>query len=268
MTALTSAGRAVAPKAKGAVVILAFPVLLVGAWAASKELFDIPSTLAPSPSRVFHTSLEMLRTRELWRNVASSVWKLFVGGVAGIVTGTVLGVAAGLSDRAAAALRPLSTFFSGISGLIWIPLAFAWFGTGMMMSTFIIWNAVFFVVFFNVLQGVQHVPVLYTSAILTLGGGRWHVIRGAIVPGAMPSMITGVRVGMGFAWRALIAAEFLGSPIGLGHMIFTAAAFHRTDIVVFGALLIGVLGLLLDRVVFQEWERRTALRWGTLETGR
>ena len=67
---------------------------------------------------------------------------------------------------------------------------------------------------------------------------------------------------------ALIAAEFLGAPIGLGHMIFTAASFHRTDIVVFGALLIGTLGLMLDKFVFEAWERRTSIRWGTVETGR
>ena len=269
MTALrTGVGTGVGTRLRTVLVYATVPVALLVAWAGSSTVFDLPSTLAPSPQRVLRTAVDMLTTADLWRNVGSSMWKLFVGSAAGIVTGIALGVAAGLSERVATALRPLSSFFSGISGLIWIPLAFAWFGTGLAMSTFLIWNAVFFVVFFNVLQGVQQVPELYTSAIYTLGGDRSDVIRGAILPGAMPSMITGVRVGMGFAWRALIAAEFLGSPIGLGHMIFTAASFHRTDIVVFGALLIGVLGLLLDRLVFETWERRTAVRWGTMETGR
>jgi len=265
---LTSMGTVVAPRARKALVYLMVPALLLGAWAASSALLDVPATLAPPPSRVFDTAVNLLMTAELWRNVASSMWKLFVGSVAGVFTGVVFGVAAGLNDRVAAALRPLSSFFSGISGLIWIPLAFAWFGTGLAMSTFLIWNAVFFVVFFNVLQGVQQVPEVYSSAIYTLGGNRAHVISGAVLPGAMPATITGVRVGMGFAWRALIAAEFLGSPIGLGHMIYTAAAFHRTDVVVFGALLIGTLGLMLDKFVFEAWERRTSLRWGTVETGR
>ena len=77
------------------------------------------------------------------------------------------------------------------------------------------------------------------------------VLRSAVLPSALPSILTGVRVGLGFAWRALIAAEILGSPVGLGQMIYQAAAWQRTDIMIAGALVIGLLGTLFDRLVLE-----------------
>ena len=100
------------------------------------------------------------------------------------------------------------------------------------------------------------------AAVATLGAGRWETIRSVTFPGALPYILNGVRSGLGFGWRALIAAELVGATTGLGQMIFRAADFSRTDVIVGGCLLIGVLAMAMDRWLLLPLERRTVQRWG------
>ena len=95
-----------------------------------------------------------------------------------------------------------------------------------------------------------------------LGGGRLETIRSVILPGALPYILTGIRSGLGFGWRALIAAELVGTPDGLGQMIFAAADYHRSDIIIAGCLIIGAIAIAMDRWLLLPIERRTIERWG------
>src|SRR5262249_57578692 len=101
-------------------------------------------------------------------------------------------------------------------------------------GVFLIWNTVFFIVFQNTVLGVQLVSQVYEQGVQALGGGRWETIRSVILPGALPYILTGLRSGLGFGWRALIAAELVGATTGLGQMIFGATEYHRSDIVIGG----------------------------------
>jgi NitT/TauT family transport system permease protein/taurine transport system permease protein len=98
--------------------------------------------------------------------------------------------------------------------------------------------------------------------VRTLGGSRRHVILQVMIPGAMPSIVTGIRMSIGFGWRALIAAEMIATTTGLGFMIFNAGNFHRTDTIVLGIITIGLLWLATDRLLLQPLERWTIERWG------
>jgi NitT/TauT family transport system permease protein/taurine transport system permease protein len=122
-------------------------------------------------------------------------------------------------------------------------------------------------VFFNTLVGVRTVPKIFENAVLTLGGGRRHVIFEVLLPGAMPSIVTGIRMSIGFGWRALIAAEMIATTTGLGFLIYDASNFHQTDTILVGILTIGTLWLATDRLVLQPLERRTIERWGLVSTG-
>lgn len=238
------------------------PVILLVLWQFASSTLYTSALVLPPPVTVAKTLWSLATSGELWSHVSASLVRLVMGGTLGAASGILAGLAIGRSEVIAALTRPLVGFFSGLDGVVWIPIAFVWFGTGLGMTTFILWNAVFFIVLANTIQGVQQSHVIYQSAIRTMGGNRWDVIRAAVFPSALPAIFTGVRVGMGFAWRALIAAEMLGSPRGLGQMIFSAVPWQRTDVMVAGAIVIGTLGMLFDSLVLEAAERRTVVRWG------
>jgi taurine transport system permease protein len=156
----------------------------------------------------------------------------------------------------------LFRFFSVLAGIAWIPIATLWFGYGFGAITFVIFNAVFFIVAYNTLLGVSTIPLPLRHAAASLGARRWAMLFEVLLPGALPNIVTGVRTGLGFAWRGLIAAEIIATNVGLGYMIFVARDFYRTEVIVFGMIVIGSLWLLIDRVLLAPLERATVERWG------
>ncbi len=207
----------------------------------------------------------MAGTGELWQHFLASVRRLFIGIPVGVTTGLAVGFAVGRSQWVARFVEPIASLFIGISGLAWIPLAILWFGIGDAMVTFIVWNAVFFVVMLNTATGVRAVPLQQEQAIRTLGGERMTVLRQDVFPGALPHIMLGIRTGVGFAWRSLVAAELIGATLGLGQLIYSGMAFFRSDIVIGGCIMLGLLGLLTDRLILGPIERRTVERWGMLK---
>jgi len=131
--------------------------------------------------------------------------------------------------------------------------------------TFVIFNAVFFVVTYNTLLGVTGIAMPLRHAAASLGATRWQLLTEVLLPGALPNIVTGIRTGLGFAWRGLIAAEMIATNVGLGYMLFVARDFYRTEVIVLGMIVIGVLWLLLDRLVLAPLERATIERWGMVQ---
>jgi len=237
---------------------------LIAIWASIVALTDPAIGVLPSPMRVLEAPFDDSST--YFDNIEASLKRLVMGFTVAAVSGVVVGIAAGLSRRVAEFLGPLSTFMSAISGIAWIPLAVAWFGVGTGMVVFIIWNAAFFLIFANTMLGVRLVPKVYGNGLLTLGCSRLQVIRHAVVPGAMPYIMSGLRSGLGFGWRAVIAAELVGASSGLGFWIFEQQEFSRMDKIIAGALTIGVIGMAMDRWLLAPLERRTIERWGLVGT--
>ena len=237
-------------------------VIVLLAWIVGWYVFEpIPTTL-PSVAAVAGAVWERAASGELWGDIAASLWLLFLGAAVGIVTGIVGGFIAGLYRRVSEFVNPLVIFFNAISGIVWLPLMIGWLGIGTALAVFLIWNTVFFIVFQNTVLGVQLVPQVYEQGVQALGGGRWETIRSVIFPGALPYILTGIRSGLGFGWRALIAAELVGATNGLGHMIFAAAEYHRSDVIIAGCLIIGVIAISMDRWLLAPIEQRTIRRWG------
>ncbi len=243
-----------------------FAVLVV-VWALLTATGMIPPLFLPSPVEVLRAARVMAADGSLWINVGASLGRVLIGIVVSVPLAVALGVVVGLNRRLASVVEPIVGFFNALSGIAWLPLAITWFGLGWTSVTFIMFNTIFFLVFFNTLVGVRAVPRTFEQAVLTLGGGRRHVILGVLIPGAMPSIVAGIRMSIGFGWRALIAAEMIATSTGLGFMIYNAANFFQTDAILVGILTIGVLWLGTDRLVLQPLERRTIERWGLVSSG-
>ena len=235
-------------------------ILLV--WMLGWALFHPNRATLPPVSDIVEVVRARLRDGELPAQIAASLQRLCLGAAVGILTGIVGGFVAGLNRNVAEFLNPLVVFFNAISGIVWLPLMIGWLGIGTALAVFVIWNTVFFIVFQNTVLGVQLVPEVLEQGVRALGGGRLETIKSVILPGALPYILTGIRSGLGFGWRALIAAELVGAPDGLGQMIFAAADYHRSDIIIAGCLIIGTIAIAMDRWLLIPIERRTVARWG------
>jgi taurine transport system permease protein len=241
-------------------------VVLVAAWALVTLSGLVPALFLPPPGDVLRVAWEQALDGSLWTNLAASLGRVLLGIVFSVPLAVALGVAVGRERRLAPVVEPIVGFFNALSGIAWLPLAITWFGLGWTSVTFIMFNTIFFLVFFNTLVGVRAVPRLFEHAVRTMGGGRRHVILQVLIPGALPSIVTGLRLSIGFGWRALIAAEMIATTTGLGFLIYNAANFHQSDTILVGILTIGLLWLATDRLLLQPLERRTIERWGLVST--
>lgn len=244
-----------------ALFVLPFVVLLV-LWAVLVPYFNVNPRLFPHLSAVIAAGVEGIQDGTLLTHIGASLWRVLVGTVLALVAAIPLGVAMGVSPVVSTFLTPLFRFFSVLAGIAWIPIATLWFGYGFGAITFVIFNAVFFIVTYNTLLGVSTIPRQTRNAAASLGAGSWAMLTEVLLPGALPNIVTGIRTGLGFAWRGLIAAEMIATNAGLGYMLFVARDFYRTEVIVLGMIVIGVLWLLLDRLVLAPIERATIERWG------
>jgi NitT/TauT family transport system permease protein/taurine transport system permease protein len=235
---------------------------LLTAWAGYWAIARPTAATLPAIQDVAGAMWELAVKGELAVHVLASLWRLLLGALLGVLTGVIGGFIVGLNRPISEFLSPLIVFFNAISGIVWLPLVIGWLGIGTALAVFLIWNTVFFIVFQNTVLGVQLVPQVYEQSVQALGGGRWETTRTVILPGALPYILTGLRSGLGFGWRALIAAELVGATTGLGQMIFGATEYHRSDIIIGGCLIIGTIAIAMDRWLLLPIERRTIERWG------
>lgn len=245
-----------------ALIFVAPLAALAVVWAVVVPLFEVRPQIFPSVAAVAKAGLEGILDGSIARHVAASLSRVVIGTVLAVLVAVPLGILMGVSRGVSAFVTPLMRFFSVLAGIAWIPIATLWFGYGFGAIVFVIFNAVFFVVAYNTLLGVSTIPMPLRHAAASLGAGRWAMLTDVLLPGALPNIVTGIRTGLGFAWRGLIAAEMIATNVGLGYMLFVARDFYQTEVIVFGMIVIGVLWLLIDRLILVPLERATIERWG------
>lgn len=235
-------------------------ILLGVVWQLAALL--VPPFYLPAPADVAVTFLELMANGMLPIFVGDSLRHLLTAVLLAIVVGIPLGLLLGLSRRAARLCYPLLNFFQALSGIAWLPMMLVWFGFNERTIVAAINYTVLFPLAFNTLVGVRTVPRIYVNAARTMGATRWQVIRDIVLPGALPNIVTGVRLGIAYGWRALIAAELLVGANGLGFLLFDAQAFGITQRIILGMLVIGALWLFIDQFFLQPLEAATVQRWG------
>jgi taurine transport system permease protein len=241
----------------------ALPLLmLLIFWEFCVQFFQVNARVFPSIEAVFNAGAEAVNDGSIFNHIAASLGRVAVGTLLAVLVSIPLGVAMGLNPIVSDFLSPLFRFFSVLAGIAWIPIATLWFGYGFGAITFVIFNAVFFVVTYNTLLGVASIPMPLRNAAASLGANGWTLLTQVILPGALPNIVTGIRTGLGFAWRGLIAAEMIATNVGLGYMLFLARDFYKTEVIVLGMIIIGLIWLAIDRLILAPVERATIERWG------
>ena len=238
--------------------------LVIAVWWAIKDGLGVSDTLLASPPRVW-TGFVYLVTHGILAEYASTSLQMI--GFAALISfaiGVPLGFAVGTNRYAARALEGTLRFLQGISGIAWLPLAILWFGFTHTTTLAIVIYTLIVPIVFNTMTGVRAIPENYVLALRSLGASRFRIVTGVYFPGALPSIVVGLRLGMGYGWRALIAAEMLVRQGGLGDLIFGARTFNQIDRIMVGMIAIGILYIVVDRLLVQPIEAMTLARWGVL----
>jgi NitT/TauT family transport system permease protein/taurine transport system permease protein len=239
--------------------------VLIGGWLLLPILVRYPAYMLPSVGTVLAYALETLRDGSLLANVAASLARLAVGFVIGMGLAIPLGVAIALNRTVADLFRPVLSFLQAIAGIAWVPLTLVWFGIGNGSVVFVIANTIFFSALYNTVIGVQSIPLALHRAVRSHGGQGVSLLTNLILPGALVQILLGVRTSLAYGWRALVAAEMIAGSNGLGYMTMEAVQWQRTETIILGMIVIGVLWMLMDRLIFTPIERRTVGRWGLLQ---
>ena len=235
---------------------------VIAAWWIVTELQIFPRAFLPGPVEVVRSFGSLVYTGILPEYLQDSMVRLAVGAFWGIALGIPLGILVGLSARAHTALWPPLLFFQAIGDIAWLPILLVWFGFGLTTMTFVIVYTVLFPVILNTVLGIRSVKPELGRAAQSLGASRSRILFEVTLPGALPNVITGLRNGLGYGWRALIAAEIIVGTSGIGFLMFDARRAGSVEEIVVGMIVLGVLWYIVDSWLLAPIERATGQRWG------
>jgi NitT/TauT family transport system permease protein/taurine transport system permease protein len=237
-------------------------LILLLAWQVSVPIVGMTSYFYPAPIDVFQAFVVLVRKGILPVYLADSMVRYLMGLVCGAGLGIGFGVMIGMSRKASLALSPLFKFMFAIVEVAWIPIFVVWFGYGIETIVLALIYVVFFPVLYNTLLGVRTAPQILVNAVRSLGASHFQALRLVILPSALPGIITGLRLGAGFAFRGLVFAEMVAAKTGIGYLIFEGAQSQNTARTIVGMIVMGLLWLAIDQFYLRPIERATIQRWG------
>jgi NitT/TauT family transport system permease protein len=244
----------------------AFPFVVVfGLWEIVARAGVFPPKLFPSLVTVAEAFVNLTVRGILPHHVLDTVLRLLSGFFLAAVVGVTLGILMGRSRRVEDIALPLVSIGAPIPGLAYAPLFLLWFGLGNKSAVLLVAFVSAFPIVFNTWTGVKAVKEIWVRSAQAMGADDRRLFVKVIVPGALPYILTGLRLGLAQAWRILVGIEMLAAvPWGLGWMIFGAREFLNTDVMLAGVVVIGIIGLALEKLVFQKIEEYTVMRWGMM----
>ncbi|MGN0649478.1 MAG: ABC transporter permease [Oscillospiraceae bacterium] len=221
--------------------------------------------LLPPPETVIVSMYDLFASGYLGKHLLVSLWRVLRGFGLAAAIGVPVGILMGVSKDAKNLLNLIFRLFSPIPGVAWVPLALLWFGIGDTAAIFIITVGSISPIVINTKQGVDAVDPNLSQALQTMGASRWQQVIHCIIPCIIPHMISGFRLGLGFAWRVVIAAELVGVPDGIGYVLNVGRSTGHTEITVVTILLLGIIMILMEEVIFATLEKRLN-RWKVSKT--
>jgi ABC-type nitrate/sulfonate/bicarbonate transport system permease component len=207
------------------------------------------ATLLPPPTSVVKAFVDLLANGVIVIDIVASLKRLVIGFGVAAVAGIFLGAVMGWFGVVGRLLNPLVDFLRPIPPMAWIPLGLLWFGIGDTQNIFIIFLGAVYPIIVNTYVGVRDADRNLIWSAQTLGGKRWQILWEIVLPGALPVILTGLRIGLGIGWMALVAAELVGASTGLAYLIEDSRNLLFTERVLLGMALIGLLGFGMDQLM-------------------
>ncbi|MBZ5199768.1 ABC transporter permease [Planomicrobium chinense] len=241
---------------------LIFFAALIVFWELGSRFELWHETILPSPLSVYESLVAGFSDLTLVYDLAASFRRLLIGLVVSILIGTGVGILLARSQTADDTLGTMVLALQSVPSIVWLPLAMMWFGLGEGAIIFVVILGGTFVMTLNVRTGIKNVNPLYIRAARTMGSNGIDLFMKVIIPASVPYLVTGARLAWAFAWRALMAGELLSAGPGLGYTLRYASDFGNMSLVIGVMIIIGVVGAVVDQLIFQRIEKNVLRRWG------
>lgn len=238
-------------------------VALLLLWALVTNLGLIKPLFLPTPQAVWQQFHEYLtgtaNDKPLWQHFVASILRVAIAFWAAFLTAVPIGIAMGMSRWARGIFDPPIEFYRPLPPLAYLPLIIIWFGIDELPKVLLIYLACFAPLALAARSGMKSAAQEQINAAYSMGASYGQVIRHVILPAALPEILIGMRIAIGFGWTTLVAAEMVAANVGLGQMVLNASNFLRTDIVIMGIIVIGVVAYLFD--LFMRWVETKLVPW-------
>ena len=253
---------------RGLALFLVPLITLIIIWEAV-YLMDLIKVL-PSPFQAFARLGSLATTQKdgiplLLRHVGTSTYRICIGFSLAMLIGVPLGLLMGLNRYVSFLLKPLLSLLLPLPTLAWVPILLIVFGMGDLTIIIAIFLGGFFSIAYNTAAGVRGIDNDLNRAARTMGADRWTMFTRILLPGSMVSVLAGLRLAVGYSWRALVGAEMLAAAgEGVGSFIFMARQFSAVDDMFAGLTIIMFAGFFMERFLIEPLEKRTVRRWGMM----
>jgi taurine transport system permease protein len=242
-------------------VVTVLTLLLL--WALVTNMGWVKPLFLPKPQAVFQQFWEYLtgkaNDKPLWQHFGASMFRVFSAFFLACVTAIPVGIAMGMSRVARGIFDPPLEFYRPLPPLAYLPLIIIWFGIDELPKVLLIFLSCFAPLALAARSGMRSASQEQINAAYSMGASYLQVIRHVMLPSALPDILVGMRIAIGFGWTTLVAAEMVAANVGLGQMVLNASNFLRTDIVIMGIIVIGVVAYLFD--LLMRWVERRLVPW-------
>lgn len=235
------------------------PLLLLGLWQLGAAVGWIDTRFFPAPSAIFAEARNMIVSGELWLHASISLERIAIGFCLGAVPGVVIGLAMGLFSPIRALIQPLVDATFPIPKIAVLPLFIMVFGLGEESKYAIIATAVIYLVLINTVAGVRNIDKIYLDVGKNYGASRWMMFVDVALPGALPLVVAGLKLGMGVALLVIVSAEFVGARSGIGYLIWTSWQVFQVEKMYVGLLVSAILGF--GSAIILNWLERVLIPW-------
>ena len=239
-----------------------FFTTIIAFWELGSRLELWMPIILPSPTMVFDALSTGFADKTLIYDLQASFKRLVVGLALSLVIGAAIGVLLAKSKTADETLGTVILALQSVPSIVWLPLAIMWFGMNETSVIFVVVLGGTFVMALNMRAGMKNVNPLYIKAAQTMGAKGWDLFVRVTFPASIPHVVTGARLAWAFAWRALMAGELLSTGPGLGYTLRYASDFGNMSLVIGVMIIIGVIGYIVDQLIFQRVEKTVLQRWG------
>jgi taurine transport system permease protein len=245
------------------VLSLATIGVLLFIWWLITTMGWIKPLFVPSPQSIVAKFISVWQEgftgSPLWVHILISAGRVFGAFLLACVIGIPLGLAMGMSPLIRGIFDPPIEFYRPIPPLAYLPLMIIWFGIGETSKVLLIFLSVFAPVALGARSGVRSAAIEQIHAAYSFGATRWQVLRHVILPAAMPEILTAMRIGIGFGWTTLVAAEMVAATRGIGYMVLSASQFLQTAVVIMGIIVIAGIAYLFD--LLMRFVERKVVPW-------
>lgn len=236
-------------KVKQIVLSIIIPILIIIAWYYVTNFRETPAAILPKISSVGKAFLKQLNNGQLIKDVSVSVFRVIKGYFFASILGVGLGTLMGMSQTIRNVLTLTLNTIRQIPMMAWIPMIILWCGIGDLSKIVIIVLGAFFPIMVNTLSGITSTQLGYIEVAKLYRLNNWQIFKRVYLPSALPQIFVGLKVGLGISWMAVVAAELIASSSGIGFRMSEARNLMQPDVMIVGMFLIGILGILMDRIL-------------------